>query len=218
MTEQEKNKVESPQEQEKVLIAQNNAEQEKMTDIHNEINPKEEDAKPQRKPPSVWKELAGLLIKIVVVFLAVLLLFTFFFGLYRAEDGAMNPMIREGDLVIFNRRNTNYRIGDLIVFDTGEGERQVRRVVAMAGDIVDIAENGLIVNGHTVVEHDIYFPTTQFEGGIDFPVQIWEGQVFVLGDSRSDNRVTVTDSRMYGPVTVDGTLGVVVTIIRRRKF
>ena len=180
-------------------------------DVHNPP------ARPPKKPPSVWRELGMLVVKIVAILLVIAVIVTFFYGIYRVEDNAMNPMVREGDLIIFDRRNRDFRVGDLIVFEI-EGQRQVRRIVAREGDAVDITDRGLIVNGSIIQEHDIFFDTTQFEGGIQFPVHLAPGQVFVLGDSRSDNRVTVTDSRMYGAIYTDNALGSVFSIIRRRKF
>jgi|GEM_PF-1865768 len=180
----------------------------------------ENDADPppkKKKPPSVWKELGVLLIKIILVLLAIAVFFTFFYGVHRVEDNAMNPMVREGDLVIFDRRNRNFRNGDLVAFEI-DGVRQIRRVVAQPGDTVTIGTRGLIVNGSLIQEHDIFFDTTEFEGGIEFPYTVRPGHIFVLGDSRSDGRVSVTDSRIYGGVYIETALGNVMTIIRRRKF
>jgi len=41
-----------------------------------------------------------------------------------------------------------------------------------------------------------------------------EGFVFVLADSRSG----ATDSRIYGPVEIDDTLGKIMAVIRRRSI
>jgi signal peptidase I len=87
------------------------------------------------------------------------------------------------------------------------------RVVAVAGDQVDIREDGLYVNGYLQYEENIYEKTTRYEEGVDFPLTVGEGEVFVLGDSRENS----TDSRIFGPVSVADTYGKTIMIIRRRN-
>jgi len=161
----------------------------------------------------VWKELAMLGVKIAVIILVAVLALTFIYGFHRVSDPGMSPMVRDGDLVMFNRLDREFAIRDLVVLDF-EGQRQIRRVVAQAGDVVDITEDGLIINDAIVQELEIYYLTHRFEEGVDFPLTVGEGQVFVLGDARTN----ATDSRIYGPVYIQDTLGSVITVIRRRKF
>lgn len=158
-------------------------------------------------------ELAALLLKIAVAVLAAVLLFTFVFGLHRNREPAMNPAIKDGDLVIFYRLDKHYVFGDTLLLDY-QGGRQVRRVVATAGDVVDITEDGLMVNHALQQEMGIYEPTHRYETQVDFPLTVGEGQVFVLGDAREH----ATDSRIYGPVEVKDTLGKVMAILRRRSI
>lgn len=163
--------------------------------------------------PPLLKELLGLLLKIGAVILAVTLLFTFVYGLHRNQDPAMAPAVKDGDLVVFYRLDKNYLFGDTLVLEY-QGKRQVRRVVATAGDTVDITEDGLVINGALQQEPDIYEPTRRYDTGVAFPLRVGEGQVFVLGDAREN----ATDSRVYGLVDVQDTLGKVMTILRRRSI
>ena len=162
---------------------------------------------------SVWQELGSLAVKIVVICISFMLVFTFLYGFHRSTDLSMAPMIRDGDLLLFYRLDKDYAIGDLLLLDF-QGERQVRRVVARAGDIVDITEDGLIINGGLQHEPEIFQQTWRYASGVSFPLTVGEGQVFVLGDARE----SATDSRVYGPVNTEDTLGKVITAIRRRGF
>jgi len=162
---------------------------------------------------SIIKELLSLILKIMVIALAFVLIFTFLYGFSRSADPAMAPMIKDGDLVMFYRLDKNYAIGDLLILEF-QGERQIRRVIAKAGDIVDITEDGLIINGALQQEPEIYQLTQRYDNGIDFPLTVGEGQVFVLGDAREN----ATDSRVYGPVDTSDTHGKVITAIRRRNL
>ena len=168
---------------------------------------------PQARPVSVWRELGALGIRIAVIAIAFAAIFTFVYGFHRNTDPDMMPMVKTGDLVLFYRLARDYAIGDLLVLDF-QGERQVRRVVARAGDTVDIRDGGLIVNGATQQEPEIFGETWRYENGAVFPLTVGAGQVFVLGDAREN----ATDSRVYGPVDTGDTLGTVITVLRRRNF
>ena len=168
----------------------------------------------QRPPePSVWRELRALGIKIAVIVASALLLFTGVYGLHRSADPGMNPSVKDGDLVIFYRFDKKYRAGDLVLLSF-QGNKQVRRVIATAGDTVDITEDGLVINGALQQEHGIYQKTQRYADGIPFPLTLGEGQVFVLGDAREG----ATDSRIYGAVNAGDTRGTVITIFRRRSL
>ena len=171
--------------------------------------PKQQQAQPHEV--SVWKELGGLVVKIAVIAITFVLIFTFIYGFYRNADPDMMPMVKTGDLVVFYRIDRNYLIGDLLLLDF-QGERQIRRVVARAGDVVDITERGLSINGAVQQETEIFQVTLPYVNGAEFPLTVGDGQVFVLGDAREN----ATDSRVYGPVNSRDTLGTVITVIRRR--
>jgi len=169
--------------------------------------------KPRHRAPPVLRELGSLALRIAGIVVVALLIFSFVYGLHYNVDPSMNPLVRDGDLVMFARLDKDYKAKDLLVLDFQE-QRQVRRVVATAGDTVDITENGLMINGALQQERDIYQKTQRYAEGINFPVTIKEGEVFVLGDARDG----VTDSRIYGPVNAKDTLGKVITIVRRRNL
>lgn len=163
--------------------------------------------------PPIWVDLMVLLVKIAFISIFLILLFTFMFGIHQAPDNTMKPAVKEGDLVIYYRLQKDYVKNDLITVEYN-GYIEVRRVVAVAGDTVDINENGLMINGYHQVEEDIYTNTLPYKEGITFPVTVPENSVFVLADDRNSPE----DSRIYGPVQLNATHGRVITTIRRRSF
>ena len=66
----------------------------------------------------------------------------------------MKPAIRQGDLIVSYQLNKNYVFHDLVAI-VQDGKKQVGRVVAVEGDIVDIDGEGLKINGMYVQESDI---------------------------------------------------------------
>ena len=163
--------------------------------------------------PSLLRDIGALAIKIAAISICFALIFTLLYGFHRHMGPDMSPMIRDGDIVLFYRLSKGHAIGDLILVDIN-GQRQVRRVVANAGDTVDITDDGLIINGGLQYEPEIYQQTWRYANGISFPITIDEGQVFLLGDAREN----AVDSREYGPVSIDSVQGNVITIIRRRNL
>lgn len=157
------------------------------------------------------QDITLLLLKIFILGVMAAVLLLFVFGLTRCADMSMSPAIKDGDVVLYYRLDKDYHQNDVVVADI-KGQIQIRRVVAIAGDTVDITENGLMVNGAIQQESSIYEKTQRYTEGIDFPVTLKQGEVFLLGDSREHS----TDSRIYGPVNRKDTRGKVMTIIRRR--
>ena len=69
------------------------------------------------------------------------------------------------------------------------GDAIVKRVIATEGQTVDIDfRNGIVyVDGEALQEEYIYTPTHLSEG-VEFPLVVDEGCVFLMGDNRGDSR------------------------------
>ena len=91
----------------------------------------------------------------------------------------------------------------------------VCRVIATAGDTVEITDTGrVVVNGNTMIESNIFSHTEPYEGFIEYPITLQPGECFVLADLRNGG----ADSRFFGPVSEDEILGTVITIARRNNL
>lgn len=157
------------------------------------------------------QDIQLLLLKIAILAVMAAILFLFVFGIARCSDASMFPAVKDGDLAVYYRADKDYMQGDVVVLEA-DGKTQIRRVVAVEGDTVDVTEDGLFINGALQQENNIYEETQRYQEGIDFPVTLGEDEIFVLGDAREHS----TDSRIYGPVNAKDTKGTVITLIRRR--
>jgi len=166
-----------------------------------------------RERSSLLRDLRSLGLKIGAIALVAALAFTLVYGLHYNTEPGMNPSVKDGDLVVYYRWDKTYHADDLVLM-TYEGEKQVRRVAATAGDTVDVTGEGLVINGAIQQEPGIYQKTERYAEGVEFPLTIGEGEVFLLGDARENS----TDSRIYGPVKIDDTGGTVITLLRRRNL
>ena len=166
-----------------------------------------------KAPTSVLSDILLLLLKILIVILLFVLLFTFLFGATRYNDVAMTPNIKSGDLVIYSRYDKDFEVGQEAVLKY-QGKTQVMRVVAKEGDTVDMTPDGFTINGVVQEEPNPQKETLPYTEGVQFPITLKADEVFLLGDDRENS----ADSRVYGAVDQDDTLGKVLDLVRRRNF
>jgi signal peptidase I len=69
-------------------------------------------------------------------------------------------------------------------------------------------------NGALQKEPEIYQHTERYAGGVEFPLTVPGGRVFVLGDGRAG----AADSRIYDCVRIGDTYGKVIAVVRRRSI
>ena len=159
------------------------------------------------------------ILRLAAFILVLWLLFFVFIGVMHMPTTDMYPRIDAGDFILFYRLDKDVKAQDIIVIekdipDVGK-KVYVCRVVAVSGDTVEITtDNRLKVNGNTMIEMNIFYPTPRYEGSVEYPLTLGEGECFVLVDSRNGG----TDSRYFGPVQKDEIVGTVITLIRRNNL
>ena len=160
------------------------------------------------------------LLRLIILLLLLWVLFFKLIGVIRMPTGDMYPRIDAGDLVMFYRLDTNPSAQDVVALrrtvPTLSGEQtMVLRVVAVAGDTVEVTETGFLkINGNVMDERNIFYPTPRYENYVEYPLTLEEGECFALADSRNGG----TDSRFFGPVLNSEILGTVITIVRRNAL
>jgi signal peptidase I len=168
-------------------------------------------AKKQQTKETPLHTILAFVVKLGVVCLTLWLIFTFVFGIKQMHGESMYPRLRDGDLILYNRMEKNYAIGDVVVFKLGTSAC-VARIVAQGGDVVEVNDsNELLVNGN-VQSEEIFYPTEADSAGVSYPYTVEENSYFLLCDFRTNS----ADSRKYGAISVDDFCGKVITILRRR--
>ena len=146
-----------------------------------------------------------------ILLLTVVLLFTFAVRVMRVDGPSMRETLQDGDLLLVVNRLLSGApdTGEIVIvrkesFESGEAI--VKRVIATAGQTVDIDFDGgtVYVDGAALEEPYIRQQTHREEGTV-FPLTVPEGCVFVMGDNRNDSR----DSRdpVLGPVDTRAIIG-----------
>ena len=147
---------------------------------------------------------------------AVVLVFAFAVRIVGVSGQSMRETLQHGDrlLVVNSHLCGDYRQGDIVIFqkpDFEDGELIVKRVIATAGQTVDIdfGAGVVYVDGEALEEPYIREPTW-LEEGLEFPVAVPEGCVFLMGDNRNGSK----DSRSaeLGPVDTRHIVGRAVMI------
>lgn len=161
----------------------------------------------------IKEDLLFLVLKILIFIALLAVTFLFIFGICRISDNMMSPAFKDGDLAVYYRLQKEFQPSDTVVMEK-DGEVQVRRIIAAAGDEVNLAEEGLEINGYLQQESGIYTETLPYTEGISFPITLEENEYFVLGDNRSEAK----DSRIYGVVKKEEIKGTVITLLRHRGF
>lgn len=152
----------------------------------------------------------SLVFRILLLALIGWVMLTKVFLITQVVGNDMFPSIKDGDLIIGYRLQQEYVKDDVVVY-TVNGEHHVGRVAARATDVVTLDDSGtLLVNG-TAQGGEIIYPTYAKEG-LEYPYTVPEGQVFVLGDYRTQT----ADSRDFGSIQTRNIEGKVITILRRR--
>lgn len=167
------------------------------------------------------KDYQYFVLRVLILVVVLWVLLFQIVGVTHMNSVDMYPRIDAGDFLLFYRLDTDVRAQDIVVFEkvtpSSGGEKQlfISRVVAVAGDTVEISDaERLIVNGNAVIESNIFSSTPRYEGFTEYPLTLGPGECFVLADSRSGG----TDSRYFGPVEQDEILGTAITILRRNNL
>lgn len=162
------------------------------------------------KEESVAKGYLKLLIRIAALALIFWLLLTQVFQICQISGNAMFPAVKDGDLLFGFRLESSYAKNDVVIYRQ-DGQRRAGRVIAAAGDVVNITDQGEVLVNGTTQSGEILYPT---EPGDDltYPYTVPEDSVFILGDYRTQS----ADSRIFGAVSVKNVESKVFTLMRRR--
>ena len=143
---------------------------------------------------------------LIVVAAMTVLIAVMFLPVLRIYGQSMNSTLVSGELVVSIKGST-FKTGDIVAFYYNNNIL-VKRVIANSGDWVDIDLDGNVYVNQQKIDEPYIKQKAYGEPTIDFPYQVPEERVFVLGD----NRAVSIDSRhsSIGCVTSEQIVGKIV--------
>ncbi|QPC81746.1 signal peptidase I [Phototrophicus methaneseepsis] len=164
---------------------------------------------PRLKPRLRTSGLLAEILRTVIFVVVVTVLFDMAIPRSLVEGRSMEPSFQNGDRLIVSRLNYLFdtpTYSDVIVFNSMRpsevGIMLIKRVIGLPGDTVEIRDQQVYVNGQQLKESYTYEECGTFSCS-DRTVTLGPDEYFVMGDNRNHS----TDSRSFGPVTIDHIVG-----------
>lgn len=137
---------------------------------------------------------------VLLALLITLAVNTFVARAWIVDGPSMQPNLYYGERVMIEKITYRFfhgpRRGDIVVVDMPDSpEPLIKRVVALAGETIEIRGGQVTIDGEPIEE-----PWVEYTAAQDYPpTTVPPLHVFIIGDNRPNSR----DSRTFGPVHVD---------------
>ena len=127
----------------------------------------------------------------LVIIIIVALIRTFLITPVRVTGRSMYPYLKDGEILILNKRANKYKRNDIVVIDAAD-TKIIKRVIGLPGENVEYKDCKLYINNEEVEDFVKECITDDFslERLYNY-LSIPEGYYFVLGDNRRES----SDSR-----------------------
>ncbi len=162
-------------------------------------------------PFASWRAILEVVQALAVAVVVSVFLNLFVVQVTEVRGRSMEPTLLQYDRLLVSKldyRLGSPRPGDIIVFNPPNGSTipYVKRVIAVAGDTVNIVGGKVLVNGQEVDLPEAVGASPPQAPRITYPLKVPVGTVWTMGD----NRAVSLDSRSYGPDPVEDILGKVI--------
>ncbi|WP_461813177.1 signal peptidase I [Faecalimonas sp.] len=179
--------------------------QEKL--IYPTIEEMDQEIERLKRKSRVSRGIRWTLYSLVVVAAIVVLIATLWMPVLKITGNSMSPTLHKDELVVAIRTK-QFQSGDVIAFYY-DNKILIKRVIATAGQYVDIKEDGTVLVNGKVLDEPYIQEKSKGECDIQLPYQVGDGQIFVMGDDRAislDSRTTavgtIEEEKVLGRVVL----------------
>ena len=141
-------------------------------------------------------------ISFIVIILTIILVRLFIVTPVRVDGPSMNDTLHDGDILLLDKYDNKYERFEIVVFNYN-GERLIKRVIGLPGEVISYKNNKLYINGNEIEDNYGLGYTENFELKDLNLTKIPDNEYLVMGDNRNDS----LDSRYFGTISKDKILG-----------
>jgi signal peptidase I len=168
-------------------------------------------AEPMNKAPFSWRAVLEIVQALALAVIISVVLNLFVVQVTEVRQRSMETTLLQNDRVLVSK--VDYRFvspqpGDIVVFNpTIETQiPYVKRIVAVAGETVELRDGNLYVNGRLRFFAQTRGATQPQVAAIVYPYKVPDGYFFALGDNRQSSQ----DSRTFGAQPYNRIIGKVI--------
>ena len=140
----------------------------------------------------------------IIIVIAIILTRIFIVTLVRVDGASMNNTLKDGDILVENKLNTDYKRFDIVVVKHNK-DKLIKRIIGLPGENIKYRNGFLYVNGKKIKEPFIKEKTEDFNLIALGYNKIPKDHYFVVGDNRNNS----LDSRILGLFKKDQIKGTV---------
>ncbi|MCC8061372.1 MAG: signal peptidase I [Clostridiales bacterium] len=143
----------------------------------------------QNDEPSLVRRAVSWIVDITVALSFAWLCMYAFGGQVSISGQSMTPLLESGDVVLVNRLIYDFGAPkrlDVVVFEREDGKENVKRVIGLPGDVVQISGGQLYINGEPFDDEN-GLGEVALAGLAEHPVELLEDEYFLLGDNRDSS-------------------------------
>ncbi|HFU4078606.1 TPA: signal peptidase I [Streptococcus suis] len=129
-----------------------------------------------------WETVRSTVFMLIVVAAFAVLAAVLFLPILRIYGNSMKGTLDNGDVVV-SVKGTSFDTGDVVAFYYNNNIL-VKRVIAEAGDWVDMDDKGNVYVNNKRLEEPYLKEKSYGHTDIAFPYQVPEDRIFVMGDNR----------------------------------
>ncbi len=137
------------------------------------------------------KKVIKELIPYIVIVIVVVLIRSFIATPVRVDGDSMNKTFKNGDILILYKLSKIKRFDVIVLHETDDDEKIIKRVIGMPGDTVAIKDGEIYINDKKIEDKYAYGMTSDYDR-----ITLKSNEYFILGD----NRLISKDSRYFGPI------------------
>lgn len=153
------------------------------------IDQLEKELKRVRHKSEYKRTLRGTVYVLVTVAAIAVLVATMFMPVLQVVGTSMEPTLENGELVL-SLKNGKFHRSEVVAFYYNN-KILLKRVIGLPGDQIVIKDDGTVMVNGVAIDEPYVTDKGLGECDLDFPYQVPDNRIFVLGDHRS----TSVDSR-----------------------